>query len=336
MKRTIAMLAAAAFAAALAQPAQAERLRGLVPSTVTSSDGLSIAVVESGETTGRPILFVHGFSQSAAAWRRQMLSDLGDKYRLIAFDMRGHGYSSKPADPKHYIDSKLWAGDIAAVIAAKGLKDVVLVGWSYAGLPLLDYVKAHGQAKLSALVFVATGYNLDLRPPDKGGPELVLGPGVIENTGPMAGIPAGPPGADLDGCGKARTCGAYARQLAGTKRFLGMVPGKPLPAAVAAEALAYNMQTPPYVRRAMVIDRFVKGGPLDHSPTLKTVKVPVLFIHGSKDRHVLPRSTEIMKGLVDGAGGKSTRIIYDGIGHAPFIEDAKRFNADLKKFVSGL
>ena len=336
MKRIAGILVAAAFAAAVAAPAQAERLRGLVPSTVTSSDGLSIAVVESGETTGRPILFVHGFSQSAAAWRQQMLSDLGDSHRLVAFDLRGHGYSSKPADPKHYIASKMWADDIAAVIAAKGLKDVVLVGWSYGGLPMLDYVKAHGQGKLSAMMFVATGYNLDLRPPDQGGPEMVLGPGVIENTGPMAGIPAGPPGADLDGCGKARTCGAYARQLAGTKRFLDMVPGKPLPAAVAAEALAYNMQTPPYVRRAMVIDRFVKGGPLDHSPTLGTVKVPVLFIHGSKDRHVLPRSTEIMKGLVDGGGGKSTRIIYDGIGHAPFIEDAKRFNADLKKFVSGL
>lgn len=35
-------------------------------------------------------------------------------------------------------------------------------------------------------------------------------------------------------------------------------------------------------------------------------------------------------------GGKSSRIVHDGIGHAPFIEDAKRFNGDLKKFVSGL
>ena len=336
MKRTISVFAAALLAATIALPAQSERLRGLVPSTVKSPDGLTIAVVESGETSGRPILFVHGFSQSAAAWRRQMLSDLGDTWRLIAFDLRGHGYSSKPEAPERYVASKLWAGDIAAVIAAKGLKDVVLVGWSYGGLPLLDYVREHGQDRLAALVFVATGYNLDLRPPDAGGPELVLGPGVIENTGPMAGIPAGPPGADLDGCGKAKTCGSYARQLAGTKRFLAMVPGKPLAPALIAEALAYNMQTPPYVRRAMVIDRFVKGGPLDHSPTLKTVKIPVLFIHGGKDRHVLPRSTEIMKGLVDGAGGKSSRIVYDGIGHAPFIEDAKRFNGDLKKFVSGL
>ena len=336
MKRMKPVLVAAMLATTIALPAQSERLKGLVPSSVTSPDGLAIAVVESGETAGRAILFVHGFSQSAASWRRQMLSDLGDTYRLIAFDLRGHGYSSKPEDPRHYIDSKLWAGDIAAVIAAKGLKDVVLVGWSYGGLPLLDYVRERGQDKLAALVFVATGHNLDLRPPDAGGPELVLGPGVIENTGPMAGIPAGPPGADLDGCGKAKTCGAYARQLAGTGRFLSMVPAKPLGPALAAEALAYNLQTPPYVRRAMVIDRFVKGGPLDHSPTLKTVKVPVLFIHGSKDRHVLPRSTEIMKGLVDGAGGKSIRIVYDGIGHAPFIEDAGRFNADLRKFVSGL
>ena len=226
MKRIAGILVATAFAAAVALPAQAERLRGLVPSTVTSPDGLSIAVVESGETTGRPILFVHGFSQSAAAWRRQMLSDLGDGHRLVAFDLRGHGYSSKPADPKHYVARKLWADDIAAVVAAKGLKDVVLVGWSYGGLPMLDYVKAHGQGKLSALVFVATGYNLDLRPPDKGGPEMVLGPGVIENTGPMAGIPAGPPGADLDGCGKAKTCGAYGAPACGNQAFPGHGAGQ--------------------------------------------------------------------------------------------------------------
>ncbi len=337
MKQIMGMLFATGLAAAvLAAPAGAERLRGVVPFTVMSPDGLALAAVESGETTGRPVLFVHGFSQSAAAWRRQMLSDLGDSYRLVAFDLRGHGYSSKPDEPDRYVASRLWADDIAAVIAAKGLDGVVLVGWSYAGLLLLDYVKTHGQEKLAALVFVATGYNLDLRPPDAGGPEMVLGPGVIENTAAMVGIPAGPPEADLDGCGAAGTCGDYARQLAGTRRFLDMVPGGPLSAAAAAEALAYNMQTPPYVRRAMVIDRFVKGGPLDHSPTLGTIGVPVLFIHGSRDRHVLPRATEIMKGLVDAGGGRSHRIVYHGIGHAPFIEDAARFNADLEAFLSGL
>jgi len=149
----------------------------------------------------------------------------------------------------------------------------------------------------------------------------------------MAGIPSGPPGADLDGCDKAKTCGDYSRQLAGTKRFLDMVPGKPFSPSRAAEALAYNMQTPPYVRRSMVIDRFIKGGPLDHTPTLKMLKVPVLMIHGTKDRHVLPRSTEIMEGLIKSSGGNVRRVLYDGIGHAPFLEDTKRFNHDLSGFM---
>jgi len=326
----------AASLAVMAATASATHAHALDRTAVAAPDGLHLSVVETGNPSGQPILFVHGFSQSAAAWRSQLESDLGDTHRLIAFDLRGHGYSSKPEDPANYVASKSWADDIAAVIEAKNLDNVVLVGWSYGGLPLLDYVQAHGQDRLSALVFVATGYNLDLRPPADGGPEPVLGPGVVENTGPMAGIPAGPPGADLDGCDAAKTCGDYARQLAGTKRFLEMVPGSPLPDAVMAEALAYNMQTPPFVRRAMVIDRFVTQGPLDHSPTLKTVSVPVLFLHGGKDQHVLPRSTEIMQELVEAGGGTTKRIVYDDLGHAPFLEDPKRFNADLGSFVSGL
>ena len=336
MNRTNGIMLAVLCLILIVLPAHAERLNGLRPSAVASPDGLTLAVVESGNTTGPAILFVHGFSQGAASWRQQMLSDLGDAYHLIAFDLRGHGSSSKPENPDSYVSSKLWADDIAAVIEAKDLDKVTLVSWSYGGLPVLDYIKIHGQSRLSSLVFVATGYNLDLRPPESGGPEPVLGPGVIENTGPMAGIPAGPPGTDLDGCGAAETCGDYARQLNATRRFLEMVPASPLPTALADEALAYNMQTPTYVRRAMVIDRFEKGGPLDHSPTLATVNVPVLLIHGAKDQHVLPRSTEIMMDLIEGSGGTSQRVVYENVGHAPFIEDVERFNNDLRQFLSGL
>ena len=336
MQRTHGIMLAVLGLALIVQPARAERLGGLQPSVVTSSDGLTLAVVESGNTAGPALLFVHGFSQGAASWRQQMLSDLGDTYHLIAFDMRGHGSSSKPEDPDRYVSSELWADDIAAVIEAKSLDKVTLVAWSYGGLPVLDYVKTHGQSRLSGLVFVATGYNLDLRPPEAGGPELVLGPGVIENTAPMAGIPAGPPGADLDGCGAAKTCGDYERQLKATRRFLDMVPASPQPQALADEALAYNLQTPPFVRRAMVVDRFEKGGPLDHSPTLESLNVPVLLIHGAKDQHVLPRSTEIMMGLIEASGGSSQRIVYEDVGHAPFIEDIERFNDDLGQFLSGL
>lgn len=301
---------------------------GISRGTVQSPDGVTISVLESGNPNGPAIVFVHGFSQSGMAWRQQLESDLQNTHRLIAMDLRGHGYSSKPTAPQSYVDSGLWADDINAVVTAKGLNKFTLVGWSYGGLPVLDYVQKYGQNKLSGLVFVATGYNLDLRPPQDGGPEMVLGAGVVENTAPMAGIPAGPPGADADGCGAENSCHTYERQFAATKRFLDMVPANPLPQAIVDEALAYNIQTPPFVRRAMVVDRFMIGGPLDHVPTLKTITVPVLLIHGDKDQHVLPRSTEIMQSHIGGA----KRIVYENVGHAPFLENTAQFNNDLSAF----
>ena len=105
MNRTKGILLTALCLILIVLLAQAERLKGLRPSAVTSLDGLTLAAVESGNTAGPAILFVHGFSQSAASWRQQMHSDLGDIYHLIAFDLRGHGSSSKPEDPDSYVAS---------------------------------------------------------------------------------------------------------------------------------------------------------------------------------------------------------------------------------------
>ena len=88
-----------------------------------------------GHPGGRPILFIHGFSQCWLAWSRQLNSDLADGYRLVAMDLRGHGLSEKPRDG--YSDSRLWADDIDAVIRTLNLDHPVLCGWSY-GLVVLD------------------------------------------------------------------------------------------------------------------------------------------------------------------------------------------------------
>ena len=55
-------------------------------------------------------------------------------------------------------------------------------------------------------------------------------------------------------------------------------------------------------------------------PTLRTIKAPVPLIHGPKDRHVLPRSTEIMQELIEAGGGTTQRIVPEDIGHASFQE----------------
>ena len=74
----------------------------------------------------RPILFIHGFSQSWFCWNRQLTSDLADDHRLVAMDLRGHGLSDKPREG--YTDSRLWADDVHAVTQALRLDHPILCG----------------------------------------------------------------------------------------------------------------------------------------------------------------------------------------------------------------
>jgi non-heme chloroperoxidase len=111
--------------------------------TITGGGGVRLHVVETGNPGGRPILFIHGFSQCWLVWRRQLNSDLADRHRLVAMDMRGHGLSEKPRDG--YADSKLRADDVDAVIQALVLDHPVVSGWSYGPLVILDYVRHYGE-----------------------------------------------------------------------------------------------------------------------------------------------------------------------------------------------
>ena len=68
-------------------------------SFITAPDGVRIAVYEGGNSQGAEILFIHGFSQCALCWKDLFESgDLAARFRLAAFDIRGHGASDKPLD----------------------------------------------------------------------------------------------------------------------------------------------------------------------------------------------------------------------------------------------
>src|SRR4051812_8871268 len=117
--------------------------RGMMKShSVTGGAGVNLHVVETGNRDGKSVLFIHGFSQCHLAWRKQMCSELTRDFRLVAMDIRGHGLSDKPRAA--YDDSALWAQDIHAVITALGLHQPILVGWSYGGVIISDYLGAFG------------------------------------------------------------------------------------------------------------------------------------------------------------------------------------------------
>src|SRR5262249_58878322 len=72
----------------------------------------------------------------------------------VTYDLRGHGNSDKPLEAARYRDGKAWADELQAVIDAAGLKRPVLVGWSYAGRVISDYVTYRGANGISGIDFV--------------------------------------------------------------------------------------------------------------------------------------------------------------------------------------
>lgn len=69
-----------------------------------STDGLNLAVRRYGDPTHQEILFIHGLGQSRLSWDLQINSDLVDRFRLVTFDLRGHGDSDKPLATSAYSD----------------------------------------------------------------------------------------------------------------------------------------------------------------------------------------------------------------------------------------
>ncbi|MFC6840673.1 alpha/beta fold hydrolase [Xanthomonas theicola] len=101
---------------------------------------------------GRPVVLIHGWPLSAAAWTEQVgpLKDAG--YRVVAYDRRGFGRSDKPSDGYEY---DTLADDLAGVLEDKDLHDAVLVGFSMGGGEVARYVARHGSARLAGVVFAS-------------------------------------------------------------------------------------------------------------------------------------------------------------------------------------
>src|SRR4051812_23923022 len=113
---------------------------------VRARDGVELGVQEWGNPQGMELLLIHGFNQSHLSWSRQIADpSLVDACRIVAFDLRGHGASSKPERAAAYNDGKLWADDITAVMDSAALKRPVVAGWSYAGRVIGDYLRHAGE-----------------------------------------------------------------------------------------------------------------------------------------------------------------------------------------------
>ncbi|MGE0715443.1 MAG: alpha/beta fold hydrolase, partial [Alphaproteobacteria bacterium] len=118
-------------------------------STITTRDGTSIFYKDWG--SGQPIVFSHGWPLTADAWDGQMVFFGRAGYRVIAHDRRSHGRSSQTWDGN---DMDTYADDLAALIEALDLKDVVMVGHSTGGGEVTRYLGRHGTARVAKAALI--------------------------------------------------------------------------------------------------------------------------------------------------------------------------------------
>jgi non-heme chloroperoxidase len=101
---------------------------------------------------GQPIVFSHGWPLTADAWDDQMLFLAQHGYRCIAHDRRGHGRSSQPWQGN---DMDTYADDLAKLIEALDLNDVIHVGHSTGGGEVVRYIARHGIKRVAKVVLIS-------------------------------------------------------------------------------------------------------------------------------------------------------------------------------------
>lgn len=120
---------------------------------IPTGDGATLHVVERG--SGRPLLLLHGVTLQWWVWSAQF-NTLADRYRVIAWDMRGHGGSTVGSDG---ITLEAVADDIATVLVGLDLSDAIVVGHSMGGMALGRFCARHEdmlEQRCAGLMFLDT------------------------------------------------------------------------------------------------------------------------------------------------------------------------------------
>jgi pimeloyl-ACP methyl ester carboxylesterase len=115
-------------------------------------DGVAIHYEVHG--SGPPLLLTHGFSSTSAMWQGQ-IDALARDHTLVLWDMRGHGQSDYPDDPKAYSEA-LTVGDMAAMLDAIGADRAIVGGLSLGGYMSLAFYRAYPE-RVRALLIIDTG-----------------------------------------------------------------------------------------------------------------------------------------------------------------------------------
>ncbi|QJW89529.1 alpha/beta hydrolase [Spirosoma taeanense] len=253
--------------------------------------------------TGRPVVLIHGWPLSSAMWDYQLAELPKHNLRVIAYDRRGFGQSSKPFDGYDY---NTLADDLKVILDTLDLHNATLVGFSMGGGEIARYMSRHGGARVGKVAFVSSVTPYLLKTDDN--PD-----GVDKET--FDDI--------VDQLNKDRAdfLQTFGKQFYGVNLISHPVSQAHLDGDFTRAYMASHKAT---------IDCAKAFAETDFRNDLTQIHVPSLIIHGDADKTVpIESSGELTANALPNA----QYIVYDGAPHGLFYTEKDRLTDDLLTFI---
>ena len=271
---------------------------------VGQENSTQIEVYYEDHGSGSPVVLLHGWPLSGASWEKQTAALLAAGHRVITYDRRGFGRSSKPAVGYNY---DTLAADLDAVLSTLNLTDVSLVGFSMGTGEVTRYISKYGTKRVSKAVLIGTI-----------GPYLVksaanpegVDQSVFEDL--RAGLKADRPAQVMDFLRN-----FYAYDVLGGKLVSERVLEDNWSVAIGASAIGTLAS----------VDAWLE----DFRPDLPRNTVPTLILHGDSDRMLPPDGTSRKQAKML----KNARLVeLKGGPHGVLWTHAEQINSELVKFLA--
>lgn len=255
---------------------------------------------------GQPVVLIHGYPLDGNSWEKQTTALLASGYRVITYDRRGFGQSSKVASGYDY---DTFAADLNVLLTELDLRDAVLVGFSMGTGEVARYVKTYGVERVAKMAFLASLEPFLLRTDDN--PE-----GVPQDT--------------FDGIAEAARTDRFAWFTEFYKNFYNLDQNRGSRISEEVVRASWNTATnsAPVAAYAVVpswLEDFRKD-----VQAVNDAGRPTLILHGSEDR-ILPidATGRRFAGLVPSA----RYVEIDGAPHGLLWTHADDVNSALLDFV---
>jgi len=271
--------------------------------TLQLKDGASLAFREAGD--GQALLFLHGWSMCKEVFDRQF-AHLSDRFHTVAPDLRGHGASSN-ADADDTIATL--ANDVAELIEALEITDVVLVGWSMGAMVSWQLMRGPAAERIAGIVAI----------------DMI--PRVLRDSSWPYGMGRG------EGADAVDT--VVERMLEDWSGFADELVPRNVAGGSEAERSKLLQQLAVLVKKNDPESMATLWRSLcdqDFRQDVGNMSIPTIIAHGERGQLYGEAAFAWMEQNIP----NSRRVSFSDSGHAPHMEESTRFNEVLEQFADGL